>query len=228
MIGCLILGTFAAVGAAKLIRYRRMGWAGCHGGGWHDSWRGHGHERHGHEGYGHGHGRGGGFWGWGQMDHGGGGGGGDGGGDVAGADGGDGPSFGAEWGGGRGRGHHHGFGRRRDFILEAVLEHVRATPTQERAVKAAVGEFRDEVKRAAGGEGKQTRLDLASALRKPALDEVLLGELFARHDTALEGTRKAFVGLMAKIHDALDDEQRGRLAELMEKGPRFWRRGFDW
>ncbi len=57
-------------------------------------------------------------------------------------------------------------------------------------------------------------------------DGVLLGEQFARHDTILENGRKSFVGLVAKIHDALEPEQRERLADLVERGPRFgWMRG---
>ena len=227
MIGCLILGTFAAVAAAKVVRYR-MAWHG------HGRWHGH-LARHLHRRWGGGHFYGGGFGGGGGGGCGGGGGGlgayGDG---AETGEAGEGP-FEARWGGGGFGGHEHGHGfghgrhgRGRDFVLSAVLDHLRVTPTQERAVRAATDEFRDEVKRAAGGEGKKTRLDLAAAMRKPAVDEVLLGELFARQDAALEGSRKAFVGLMSKIHDALDEEQRGRLAELMEKGPRFWRRGFDW
>ncbi len=62
------------------------------------------------------------------------------------------------------------------------------------------------------------------ALRRSTFDGVLLGEQFARHDTILENGRKAFVGLVAKVHDALEPEQRERLADLVERGPRF---GFD-
>jgi uncharacterized membrane protein len=112
--------------------------------------------------------------------------------------------------------------------MGAILDHVRATPVQERAVRAAFEEFRQEVKRVGGAEAKTLRQDLSSVLRKSTFDEVFLGELFARHDRGIEGVRRAFVGLMAKVHDALDDEQRGRLADLLEKGPRFRRQGFDW
>jgi hypothetical protein len=124
------------------------------------------------------------------------------------------------WRGGR------GFGR--DYLLATVLDRIGATPVQERTVRAAFDEFRTEAKRAGGGEVKELRRDISSALRRPAFDEVLLGELFARHDRALEDVRKAFVGFMAKTHDALDEEQRARLADLIEKGPRFWRGGFGW
>jgi len=198
MIGCLILGTLGAIAVAKVVRYR-MGWAGCHGGG---SWH--------HDG-----GFGGGGWhGWHHRHHHhrafpGGWGGHHGGGDLFGGDG----------------GHHRGG---RGFVMGAILDHVRATPVQERAVRAAFEEFRQEVKKVGGGEVKTLRQDVSSVLRKPAFDEVYLGELFARHDRGIEGVRRAFVGLMAKVHEALDDEQRGRLAELLERGPRFGRYGFDW
>jgi Spy/CpxP family protein refolding chaperone len=119
-------------------------------------------------------------------------------------------------------------GGRGGFILGAIVRHVRATATQESVMRAAFDEFRSEMKDVGGGEAKKTRQDLSAAMRKPHFDEVFMGELFARQDTAIERTRKAFVGLMARIHEVLDEEQRGRLAELMEKGPRFWRRGFDW
>ncbi|MBC8132782.1 MAG: hypothetical protein H7X95_07355 [Deltaproteobacteria bacterium] len=112
--------------------------------------------------------------------------------------------------------------------MNSILGHVRATATQERGIRAAFEEFRDEMKEVGGGERKKTRQDISSAMRKPHFDEVFMGELFARQDTAIERTRKAFVGLMAKVHEVLDEEQRGRLADLVEKGPRFWRRGFDW
>jgi len=124
------------------------------------------------------------------------------------------------WRGGRGLG--------RDYLIATVLDRIGATPVQERTVRAAFEEFRAEAKRAGGGEVKELRRDISSALRRPAFDEVLLGELFARHDRALEDVRKAFVGFMAKTHDALDEQQRARLADLIEKGPRFWRGGFGW
>ena len=199
MIGCLILGTFGAMFVARMIRYR-MAW-GCHGG-----YRHHFHGHHGH------HGPWGGGWhggGWGP--------------DTQGGD----PGWGSEdHGEGRGWGGRRGFGR--DYVLATVLDRIGATPVQERTVRAAFEEFRTEAKRAGGGEVKELRRDISSALRKPAFDEVLLGELFARHDRAIEDVRKAFVGFMAKTHDALDEEQRARLAEMIDKGPRFWRSGFGW
>jgi uncharacterized membrane protein len=112
-----------------------------------------------------------------------------------------------------------GWGKR--FLFRRVAEHVRATPDQERRLSDAVSAFRDELKKSANGEGRKTRAELADALRRPTFDGVALGEQFARHDTVLEGARKAFVGLVARIHDTLEPEQRARLAELVERGPRM-------
>jgi hypothetical protein len=113
------------------------------------------------------------------------------------------------------------------WVMRFLSDRLQTTPTQERAMTAAVDEFLGEV-HTLESEGKQTRADLAAAMRKASFDEVLMGELYARHDNALEKLRKAFVGLAAKVHDTLDEEQRDRLAALIEQGPRFFRRGFGW
>ena len=102
-----------------------------------------------------------------------------------------------------------------------MLSHVRATPAQERRISEAFDEFRADVKNLGGGEARRSRKEIADALRGPTFDGVTLGEQFARHDTVIEGTRKAFVGLVARVHDTLEPEQRTRLASLVERGPRF-------
>lgn len=216
MIGCLILGSLVALGTARLIRHRyHCGWGGRHhpfgpfGGGdprWHAM---HGH--HGHHWYGHGGGHG-------PTDHE------------------NGHGSEAPWPGDSPDGEHFAPDRPgrwggRGFMGAMVghlVRHVRATATQEGVIRAAFDEFRTEMKDVGGGERKKTRQDVSAALRKPQFDEVFMGELFARQDTAIERARKAFVGLMAKVHDVLDEEQRGRLADLVEKGPRFWRGGLGW
>jgi hypothetical protein len=189
------------MGIARMMHHRRF----CGGGygGWHGGWHGHGH-RHWQ-----------GFYGgprdeWGSFDR---------------EDGGEfrSPFADADFRGLGGFGR--GFGPKR-FFVRRIIEHVRATPAQERAVSAAFEEFREEVKKNTGGEGRRTRKEIVDALRRSTFDGVLLGEQFARHDTILENGRKSFVGLMAKIHDALEPEQRERLADLIDRGPSLgWMRG---
>jgi hypothetical protein len=50
--------------------------------------------------------------------------------------------------------------------------------------------------------------------------------MFARHDTTLETLRKAGMGALAKVHDALDERQRARLADMIESGPGYFRGPF--
>jgi hypothetical protein len=159
------------------------------------------------------------------------------------------------WGGGCGGGWHHGgrhrhghgawgmpdpegdawgprfpgMGRRQgmSFAVRFLSDRLDATPAQERSISEALEELRAEVE-PLREEGKKTRADLAAALRKPDLDEVLFGELFARQDGVLEKARKAFMGAVGKVHASLDDKQREHLAELVERGPRFFRYGRPW
>jgi uncharacterized membrane protein len=195
MIGCLIVSGIAVFAISRMIHARRWGhaWGGC---GWrhHRGWHG---------------------WPWGRHRH----------------WGGHGPEHDDPWGGGA---HFHddggphgwdgggvaGFAGKR-FFIRRVLSHVQATPAQERVIGAAFEEFREDLKKLGNGETRRSRQEIADALRRPTFDGVVLGEQFARHDTAIEGARKAFVGLVARVHDALEPEQRTRLATLVERGPRF-------
>jgi hypothetical protein len=111
-------------------------------------------------------------------------------------------------------------------VLRGVMNRIGARPDQEETIRAAVNELKDSFS-GLRGEGRKTREEIADALRKPGFDEVAMGELFARHDTVLEGLRKSLVGALAKTHDALDEKQRHRLADLLASGPRAFR-GFGW
>jgi hypothetical protein len=117
------------------------------------------------------------------------------------------------------------------FLARALSERLDATPAQEKVIRDATDEFRDAAIKLKG-EGRKTRADLGAAFRKSHFDEVMLGELYARHDRSLEDLRKAFVGMGARIHEALDERQRARLADLIESGPggwaRSWGRGRAW
>lgn len=111
-------------------------------------------------------------------------------------------------------------------FLRAVFSRIGARPDQEDAIRAAVDELAESL-RPLRGEGRRTRHEIADALRQPSLDEVQMGEMFARHDSALESARKAVVGALAKIHETLDERQRKHLADLVAAGPRPFR-GFGW
>ena len=108
------------------------------------------------------------------------------------------------------------------FFLRGLFERLDTSPGQEKIIREAVDELRDAGSKFRG-ELRSTRADIARVMRGPSVDETHLGELFARHDTAIETVRKAAVGSLAKVHEALDERQRTRLADLIESGPGFAR-----
>jgi hypothetical protein len=206
MIGCLLLGAAGLMLVSRVIHRHHYGWHGGYsrcGGGWGGPYGGGSH---------HGHGYGPGFEGepreFGEP--------------------------GEPWmrGGGRGWGGRWGGNPfRGGFFARAIADRLDATPAQEKVIRDATDELREAATKLKG-EGKKTRADLAAAFRKSHFDEVLLGELYARHDRSLEDLRKAFVGTGARIHETLDEKQRERLAELIEAGPSAWAgrwgRGRSW
>lgn len=137
--------------------------------------------------------------------------------------------WGGGWGGHHGEGGYEGgwggggWGGPSVF-LRMLFQRLETTPGQEKVIVAAYEEMR-EAGRKARGEVQASRADIAKAMRSPAVDEVLFGEMFARHDAALEALRKASVGAIAKVHDALDEKQRARFADLIESGPGYFRGG---
>lgn len=117
---------------------------------------------------------------------------------------------------GRRQGRHGRWGGSRFF--HRVLERLDTTPGQEKAIRNALQrlkqqawDLRDEV--------KQTRADIAAALRAPELDKALLDRVFVKHDEALEKLRASTMLAAEQVHDTLDEQQRRKLADLIESGP---------
>lgn len=99
-----------------------------------------------------------------------------------------------------------------------------ATPEQHHTLVDEFEQFFDKAQ-SLRPEGKLSRIDLSAALRADSFDAETMGEAFARQDDKLRELREALVGALARIHDALDEGQRQRLAEIVEHGPRgFGRR----
>jgi hypothetical protein len=126
------------------------------------------------------------------------------------------------WGGfdheeGMGRGLWGGFGRG-GFVLRALSERLDATPAQEKVIAEALREVREAFMKHRG-ELRGSRGDVAKAVRAESFDEVLFGELFARHDAAIEELRKTVMGALAKVHASLEPGQRDELARIIESGP---------
>jgi hypothetical protein len=117
------------------------------------------------------------------------------------------------------RGGHRGWDRGRDRGHggpEDVLDRLDLSPEQEKVVRTEVRTIFDQV-RGLRDERDRTRSDLGRAVRGD-FDEVVLGEMFARHDERLEKLRGDVTGALGRIHAVLEPAQRERLADLIERG----------
>lgn len=217
MIGFLI-GTACLIGLIAQLKRARYGYGGCGGYGGH--------------GYGHGGGWGGGGCGggwhhkrWHHHHHGGDCGGGFGG-PHRNAEGGEGEGFrGGPFGGGFRGGVGGPFGGFRGGFggpfggqwMRFVSERLDLTPAQEKVVAQSFEEVRETLKKQKG-TFKDSRGDIAKAIRAQSFDAVVMGDLFGKHDAAIDEVRKAIVGALSRVHDALDEKQRERLAQMLEGG----------
>ena len=81
-----------------------------------------------------------------------------------------------------------------------------------------------------GGSGLRSRFDCAfngrgrNDLRGDVLDEGALAGASARLDAAGQTLRDAMTAALARVHEALEPDQRRRLAELVDDGPAFFDR----
>lgn len=114
------------------------------------------------------------------------------------------------------RGWRRGWDRP-SFMLRGLFERLDTTPGQEKVIRAEAERLRDvvyELRREVPAAGD----DLGRAMRGEHFDETIFGDMFTRQDDRLRELRKEVVGSMARIHDALDEQQRKRLAEMLESG----------
>ena len=129
------------------------------------------------------------------------------------------------YGYGYGHGHggcHRGFGpfhRGRSFLYSA-FERLDTTPGQEKAIVAALDDFRDSA-RAIKNRVKDSRGEIAEALRQDQFEPERVERLVARHGEELNQLASVGAKTLARIHEALDPEQRKRVARWLESGPGY-------
>lgn len=121
------------------------------------------------------------------------------------------------WGGHGWGGHGASRGRRGLYV---ALSHLDASPAQERAVVAEVDKLHERL-HGAKRNLKDSRADLAAAMRGSVLDDAALGAVLTRVDTATGDVRAAALDAIRNIHAVLDDRQREQLADLLDHG--WWR-----
>jgi hypothetical protein len=130
----------------------------------------------------------------------------------------------------RGRHHHfyghggwHGHGgwrgrRMGGHFLNRILGRLDTTPGQEKVIREAISDFKEEAWDLRG-EVRGTRRDLAEAVRAPELDKALVDRVFAKHDEVIEKLRASLLRTAEQVHGTLDERQRKQLADMIESGP---------
>ena len=124
-------------------------------------------------------------------------------------------------GGYGGRWHSHHFQSRRGFggwALHRALDRLDTTPGQEKVIVAALDELRDAAQQARN-KVSSSRGDVASALRAEHFEGERVDAVIARHAEDVAQLGSALRAALGKIHEALDPEQRKRLATWLESSP---------
>jgi len=103
------------------------------------------------------------------------------------------------------------FGRWRLYAAMSALD---LSPAQEKLVRTELNAIKERA-RALRPELRQTRDDVGRAMGGATFDRGAIDGAFARHDGALRELRGAIGGALERIHAALDDHQRERLAEML-------------
>ncbi len=112
---------------------------------------------------------------------------------------------------------HHGRG-----MLYMLFERIDATPAQERAIIHEVANLKAKL-RDSRATLRDSRGDLAAALRGSQLDDAALGAVLGRVDAATTETRGAALEALRNIHAVLDENQREKLATMLDGG--WFKRG---
>jgi Spy/CpxP family protein refolding chaperone len=148
--------------------------------------------------------------------------------------------WGGHWGGGRcgGRGWGGGYdsfddswgrgdgpgGGRGVFLRSGLLRHLSmrlgASPGQEKVIASAADEVMD-AGRSAHEQMRASKKEMAELFAGPSFDESLLVDVFSRQDETIRGFRQTVAGALGKVHEALEPEQRQRLADLITRGNGF-------
>lgn len=124
--------------------------------------------------------------------------------------------------------HGHQHGHRWHWshgMARGLFRHLDTTPGQEKVLLAEL----DLVMAAAEALRQESRLsreDVASFLRKGAADDAAVEGAMGRAQRKVDDARKALKDALQRVHETLDEDQREKLAALLEgggrRGPRFW------
>lgn len=119
-----------------------------------------------------------------------------------------------------GSGFRGRWGRAR-YGINMAFDRLDTTPGQEKAILAALDELRESA-RDIRSKVASSRGDVADALRSEHFDSDRVHTVVARHAEDFATLGSAVTTTLAKIHEALDPEQRKRLARWLDSGPGFF------
>jgi uncharacterized membrane protein len=126
--------------------------------------------------------------------------------------------------GGSGRWGHGHWGRGRwgsDRALYYAFERLNTSPGQEKAIRGALQDLRDSLG-ALRPAVQSLRQDIASVFKEETFTAAQAENILHSRDPELGQARAALALTISRIHEALDPDQRERVARWAAEGPRAW------
>lgn len=117
-----------------------------------------------------------------------------------------------------GRGGYGRFGGPRNWMLRRLFQQLDTTPGQEKVIANAV-ENAQRVMWQTRSQFFNSRSSFAAAMRGETFDSTSVNAAFDAQQASLDEVKKALKEGMQAVHEALNPEQRARLADLVEFGP---------
>jgi len=121
------------------------------------------------------------------------------------------------YGYGPGCGRGFGRGRRGAWGLYGVFEELDTSPGQEKAIRAALGDLRQSFAELTP-RFHSARGDVAASLRDERFDAERLEASIDSRSADIGQLTRAMTTALGKAHEALDPDQRRRLARIIEAG----------
>lgn len=115
-------------------------------------------------------------------------------------------------------GHGHGRFGAQSWMLRRLFQQLDTTPGQEKVIAKAV-ENAQRVMWQTRSQFFNSRAAFAGAMRGETFDSAAVGATFDAQQASLDEVKKALKEGMQAIHEALNPDQRARLADLVEFGP---------